>query len=98
MGLKYGLSPIWPSAEVGRCYEEAEAPLRSSIMVEIKSMTWAVYQDETTDGDTCWVCQDLDLEGCIGQGLSPEEATADWVGAREEYLLDYPFGGHLIGG
>jgi len=54
--------------------------------MEIESLAWAVFQDETTEGKPCFVVKDLDLDGFMGQGLTPEEATADWLEARKGYL------------
>ncbi|KKN70444.1 hypothetical protein LCGC14_0431390 [marine sediment metagenome] len=49
-------------------------------------LSWMVVPDETTEGNPCFVVYDLDLHGCMGQGLTEEEATADWLEARKEYL------------
>ena len=54
--------------------------------MEIQSLAWAVFEDETTQGGRCFVVKDLDHDGCMGQGRTPEEATANWVSAREELL------------
>ena len=54
--------------------------------MQIESLAWAVYEDETTDGGHCFVAKDLDFDACMGQGATPEEATADWLKARDEYL------------
>ena len=55
----------------------------------IESMyAWAVTQDKTTDGQPCFVAHDLVIGNCLGQGLTPEEATANWLEAREELLWD----------
>ena len=51
-------------------------------------LSWAVVSDMTTEGKPCFVVYDLDLHGCMGQGFSPQEATADWLEAREEYLRE----------
>ena len=56
--------------------------------MEIQSLAWAVFEDETTQGGRCFVVKDLDHDGCMGQGRTPEEATANWVSAREELLGD----------
>ena len=56
-------------------------------MLEIKSLTWAVVPDITTTGEPCYLVKDLDLDGCMGQGKTKEEATANWLDAREEYIV-----------
>ncbi|KKM93993.1 hypothetical protein LCGC14_1202760 [marine sediment metagenome] len=66
--------------------------------MEIQTLSWAVYQDETTDGGTCFVCKDLDLDGCMGQGQTSEEAVADWVGARAEFLASMREDGISVSG
>jgi len=56
--------------------------------MEISSISWAVVEDETTGGEHCFVCYDLDHDGCMGQGFTPEEATADWWEARAGFLKE----------
>jgi predicted RNase H-like HicB family nuclease len=42
-----------------------------------RAYTIEVARDETTDGEPAYVAYVLELEGCMGQGLTSEEAEAD---------------------
>ena len=44
------------------------------------------YQDETTDGDFIFLASNLELEGCLGQGFTIEEAIDDLFDARVDYI------------
>lgn len=50
--------------------------------------TVEVRKDYTTDGDDIFFAQYLELEGCFGQGLNPEEAVRDLEEATSELLSD----------
>lgn len=42
--------------------------------VETEMEMWSVVEDETTDGERCYVAYDLMRDGCMSHGRSPEEA------------------------
>jgi predicted RNase H-like HicB family nuclease len=45
-----------------------------------------VIRDETTEGEPIYLAQVLELEGCFGQGESPEAAIADLKAAMVDYI------------
>jgi predicted RNase H-like HicB family nuclease len=45
-----------------------------------------VVRDETTDGEPIYLAQVLELEGCFGQGETPEDAVADLKLAMVDYI------------
>lgn len=45
-----------------------------------------VFQDRATDGEPIFVAQTPELPGCIGQGETVEEATADLHNARVDFI------------
>jgi predicted RNase H-like HicB family nuclease len=45
-----------------------------------------VIRDETTDGEPIYLANVLELEGCFGQGETPEDALADLQLAMVDYI------------
>lgn len=45
-----------------------------------------IISDETTDGEPCFVAMNPELQGCIGQGPTEEEAIEDLSLARIDYI------------
>lgn len=52
----------------------------------LEEYTVEVRKELTTDGDEVYFAQYLQLEGCFGQGLNPEEAIKDLEDAAKEFL------------
>ncbi len=48
--------------------------------------TILVMRDETTSGQPIFVAYTPELEGCIAQGASPEEAVNNLQGARTDFI------------
>jgi predicted RNase H-like HicB family nuclease len=45
-----------------------------------------VSLDETTDGQSIYLARTPELEGCMGQGDTPEDAVCNLFGARVDYI------------
>ena len=45
-----------------------------------------LLRDETTDGDYIYLARNPELEGCMAQGLTPEEALANLEAVRIEHI------------
>jgi len=45
-----------------------------------------VWSEETTEGRPIYVARTLELEGCLAQGRTREEALANLLDARTEYI------------
>ena len=45
-----------------------------------------LYREELADGSTVWVAEDPDLDGCMAQGDTREEALAALEENRRRYL------------
>lgn len=48
--------------------------------------TIQVWRDETTDGQPVYVACSPELEGCMGQGETIEDALADFDEAKVDYI------------
>jgi predicted RNase H-like HicB family nuclease len=57
---------------------------------------YLVVRDITTDGESVYIASCLDFEGCIGQGLTPEEAKEDLQAARIDYIYSLLEDGLLV--
>ncbi|MCB9457773.1 MAG: type II toxin-antitoxin system HicB family antitoxin [Anaerolineaceae bacterium] len=45
-----------------------------------------VFLDKTTEGDSIYVALNPELEGCVSQGDTPEEAIGNLKMAREDFI------------
>ncbi|NCP15646.1 type II toxin-antitoxin system HicB family antitoxin [bacterium] len=46
-----------------------------------------IVQDETTDGQPIYLARTLELDGCLGQGKTIEEAIQDLNEAKIDFIL-----------
>jgi predicted RNase H-like HicB family nuclease len=46
-----------------------------------------IVLDETTEGERVYLARALELEGCFGQGKTPEEAAQDLSQAKIDFIL-----------
>lgn len=51
--------------------------IREAIALARRPYTIEIVPDETTDGDSAYTAFVRELEGCLGQGATAEEAEAD---------------------
>ena len=73
--------------------------------IEISNMGYAtdLFIDKTTDGDSLYLAQNPELEGCMAQGETPEEALTyldevrvDYIEHLLEHDLNVPFPKYVI--
>lgn len=60
---------------------------QEAIRLANRPYTTIVFLDKTTDGDSIYVALNPELEGCVSQGNTPDEARQNLTEARIDFIF-----------